>query len=114
MPAEPAPRPRIRAHRAGVTLEDLRCVQGRRHSYTHADPLCRRAQLMLPTNTNVTVEVQSRFPANPDALVVFLAEGGKIGGDAPQLLGEGQMRCIDRLLKAGVVRGKAKEVAFDL
>jgi leucyl aminopeptidase len=69
---------------------------------------------MLPTNTNVTIDVQSRFPANPDALVVFLTEGGKISGEAPQLLGDGQMQCIDRLLKAGVVRGKPKEIGFDL
>jgi leucyl aminopeptidase len=69
---------------------------------------------MLPTNTDVTVDVKTKIPNNCEALVVFLAEGGKICGDTPELLGDGQMQSVERLLKAGAARGKAREVAFDL
>ena len=69
---------------------------------------------MIPTNTDVTVDVKTTIPNNCDALVVFLAEAGKICGDAPELLGSGQMQSVERLTKAGAARGKAREVAFDL
>jgi leucyl aminopeptidase len=69
---------------------------------------------MLPTNTDVTVDVKTKIPGNCDALVVFLAEGGKICGDAPELLGAEQMQSVERLIKADAARGKAREVAFDL
>jgi len=69
---------------------------------------------MLPTNTDVTVEVRTKIPNNCDAIVVFLAEGGKVCGDAPPLLGSGQMQSVERLIKAGAARGKAREVTFDL
>ena len=69
---------------------------------------------MLPTNTDVTVDVKTKIPSTCDALVVFLAEGGKICGDAPELLGAEQMQSVERLIKADAARGKAREVAFDL
>jgi leucyl aminopeptidase len=69
---------------------------------------------MIPTSTDVSVDVKTKIPNNCDALVVFLAEGGKICGDAPELLGSGQMKSVERLIKAGAARGKAREVSFDL
>ncbi len=69
---------------------------------------------MLPTSTDVTVNVKTKIPNDCDALVVFVAEGAKVCGDAPELLGGGQMRAVDRLIKAGAVRGKPREVGFDL
>jgi leucyl aminopeptidase len=69
---------------------------------------------MLPTNTDVSVDVKTKIPSNCEALIVFMAEGGKVCGDAPELLGAGQMQSVERLIKAGAARGKAREVAFDL
>ncbi len=69
---------------------------------------------MIPTSTNIGVEVKTKVPNDCDAVVAFLAEGGKISGDAPQLLGKGQIGAIERSIAAGVAHGKAREVAFDL
>ena len=69
---------------------------------------------MLPTSTKVTVNVATKLPKDADAVVVFVAEGGRLSGDAPQILTDGQMRSVDRLMHAEVARGKAREVVFDL
>src|SRR5688572_11381876 len=69
---------------------------------------------MIPTSTDVSVDVKTKIPSNCEALVVFLAERGKICGDAPELLGSAQMQSVERLIKAGAARGKPREVSFDL
>jgi leucyl aminopeptidase len=69
---------------------------------------------MLPTSTNITIKVQTKLPPQADAIVVFIAEGGRIAGDAPHLLDEETMASVDRLIRAGVCRGKLAEIAFDL
>jgi leucyl aminopeptidase len=69
---------------------------------------------MLPTSTNVSVETQSRLPRDADAIVVFISEGGRVCGDAPHLLDDVVMESVKRLIEARVMRGKAKEVVFDL
>src|SRR5688500_13372339 len=61
---------------------------------------------MLPTSTDVTITVKPKAPADADAEVVFIT------ADAATAHGNG--RAVQRLFDAGVVRGKAKEIAFDL
>src|SRR5688500_18146219 len=61
----------------------------------------RRNAQMLPTSTDVTVNVKTKIRNDCEALVVFVAEGAKVCGDASELLGGGQMRAVDRLIKAG-------------
>jgi len=36
---------------------------------------------MLPTSTNVTIEVKTNLPPDTEAVIVFAAMGGKISGD---------------------------------
>ncbi|HEV2295242.1 MAG TPA: leucyl aminopeptidase [Tepidisphaeraceae bacterium] len=67
---------------------------------------------MLPTSADVTVQLKSKPPADAD-VVVFATQDAKaadVGGD----LDVETRRAIERLLEAGIVRGKAKELAFDL
>jgi len=61
---------------------------------------------MLPTSTDVTITVKPKAPADADAEVVFIT--------ADATTADANGRVIRRLLNAGVVRGKAKEIAFDL
>ncbi len=69
---------------------------------------------MIPTSTNVTIDVKTKLPRGIDAVAVFVAEGGRICGDAPHLLDEAMMRSVQRLIEARLARGKSKEVVFDL
>ncbi|HEY1628502.1 MAG TPA: leucyl aminopeptidase family protein, partial [Tepidisphaeraceae bacterium] len=69
---------------------------------------------MIPTSTDVTIRVQTKLPPQADAIVVFIAEGGRICGDAPHLLDEQTLGSVDRLIRSGVCRGKSAEIAFDL
>ena len=67
---------------------------------------------MLPTSTDVSVRTKDRTPASADMVVTFVAEGER-SIDAPAI-DPADRKGAERLLSAGVVRGKAKEVAFDL
>jgi leucyl aminopeptidase len=67
---------------------------------------------MLPTSTDVTVQTKNKLAGDADAVVVFVVEGAK-RIEAAMLSAEDR-GAGDRLLKAGVVRGKARELAFDL
>src|SRR5687767_10970015 len=67
---------------------------------------------MLPTSTDVSIDVKTRFPADADAIVVFATEGKS--APAVSALSNRQRAAVDRLFAGGVVRGKAKELAFDL
>src|SRR4051812_6980702 len=67
---------------------------------------------MLPTSTNVTLSIKSKLPNNVGAVATFLTQGAK--ESASPLLTQEDRRAVARLLAAGVVRGKAKELAFDL
>src|SRR5450432_1628685 len=69
---------------------------------------------MIPTSTNITIDVQPKLPAQTEAVIVFLAEGGRICGDAPHLLDDKMLNIVERLIKAGVARGKQNEILFDL
>jgi len=68
---------------------------------------------MIPTSTNVTLQLKPQPPASADATVVFVTQETKpdAAGDG---LADADRRGVRRLLSAGVVRGKARELAFDL
>jgi leucyl aminopeptidase len=68
---------------------------------------------MLPTSTDVTVQLKSDPPADADAVVVFAPEDAK-PADVAEGLDAETRRAVERLLEARIVRGKAKELAFDL
>ena len=67
---------------------------------------------MLPTSTDLTVQTKAKAPPGLDAVVVFITEGAK--KIEAQTLSADDRAAATRLIKAGVVRGKAREVAFDL
>src|SRR4051794_26593240 len=67
---------------------------------------------MLPTSTDVTLTTKSKVPPNVDAIAAFVTQGQKDA--AAPLLSDEDRAAVARLLSAGVVRGKAKELAFDL
>lgn len=69
---------------------------------------------MIPTSTNVSVDVASQVNAKAQALAVFITEDGKPSGDAQRLLDAATMKCVHRLVRAGVTRGKPKQIVFDL
>src|SRR3989442_15731690 len=67
---------------------------------------------MLPTSTDVTIAVKAKLPANADAVAAFVTQGATDAG--VNVLTEPDHRPVRRLLAAKVVRGSAKEIAFDL
>jgi leucyl aminopeptidase len=67
---------------------------------------------MLPTSTDVTIAVKPKPPADADAVVAFITQGAADAG--VNVISKDDHRAIARLITAGVVRGKAKEIAFDL
>src|SRR5438045_1017878 len=69
---------------------------------------------MLPTSTNVTIEVKSKLPTDVEAVIVFAAMGGKISGDTGLVLKSAEFENAQRMIRLGVVKGKLKEVDFDL
>jgi leucyl aminopeptidase len=69
---------------------------------------------MIPTSTNVTVNIQTKLPPQSEAVVIFIAEGGRICGDAPHLLHDEMLTAAERLIKARISRGKQNEILFDL
>lgn len=69
---------------------------------------------MIPTSTNVSVELVTKLAPKSEAIIVFIADGGVICGDAPHLLEPAILDAVERLLKAGVSKGKSREVVFDL
>ena len=69
---------------------------------------------MLPTSTDVTVQLKSQAPNDADAVVVFATQDTKAVQQVAADLAPEAGRAVDRLIRAGVVRGKAKELAFDL
>jgi leucyl aminopeptidase len=69
---------------------------------------------MIPTSTHVSVDLSTKLAPRTSAIVVFLGENGVLCGDAPHLLDKQAQQAVQRLIKAGVARGKPKEVVFDL
>src|SRR5688572_19302071 len=68
---------------------------------------------MIPTSTDVSIQVKDRIPADSDAVDVFALEGGERAGESDALR-ESERRAVRRLFDAGVARGKAREVVFDV
>jgi leucyl aminopeptidase len=68
---------------------------------------------MPQANNTVTVDVRSQIPSSAQAVVVFASDAGKLSGDT-SAVGSGQLKAAERVLAAGVVRGKAREIGFDL
>lgn len=68
---------------------------------------------MLQANNSVAVDVKSQIPNAARAVVVFATEGGRLSGDT-SAVGSGQFKAAERVLAAGVVRGKPREIGFDL
>jgi leucyl aminopeptidase len=68
---------------------------------------------MIPTSTDVSVKVSNSVPANADAVVVFATEGADEVLQAAGLSRD-ESAAVKRLLAAGVARGKAREVVFDI
>src|SRR5437762_3578515 len=67
---------------------------------------------MLPTSTDVTISVKPKISADVEAVVAFVTQGTTDAG--VNVLPREDHDSIRRLLAAGVIRGKAKEIAFDL
>ncbi|MDB5354358.1 MAG: pepA [Phycisphaerales bacterium] len=67
---------------------------------------------MVPTSTDFSISVKDAAPAT-DATVVFIEEGHAAGRAVPGLP-DADQAALDRLLASGVVRGKAKDIAFDI
>src|SRR4029079_10071751 len=64
---------------------------------------------MLPTSTNVTIEVKTNLPPDTEAVIVFAAMGGKISGDTTLVLKSAEFENAQRMIRLGVVKGKLKE-----
>ena len=68
---------------------------------------------MIPTSTDVSIEVSDRVPTDAEAVVVFVTEGSA-PPDAPPGLSEDEAAAVGRLFASGAARGKPREVVFDI
>src|SRR5687768_16716292 len=68
---------------------------------------------MLPTSTRVSISGAQAVPAGAESVVVFLTEKAKGLDDAAQL-SAAERKVAERMISAGIARGKAKEVAAEL
>jgi leucyl aminopeptidase len=68
---------------------------------------------MIPTSTDVTIQVKDKVPANAEAIVVFVAEDGGESSTWPTLSRD-ESAAIKRMFASSVARGKTKEVIFDV
>ena len=69
---------------------------------------------MIPTSTNVTINLKHRLAVGMEAMAVMVLEGATDAGQAGSLLAEDERQAVARLLSSGVSRGKSREVHFDL
>jgi leucyl aminopeptidase len=69
---------------------------------------------MIPTSTDVSIELKSRLAVGMEAVAVLVAEGDLDAGDAGEVLDEDERQAVARLLSSGVSRGRSREVHFDL
>lgn len=67
---------------------------------------------MLPTSTNVSSELAKAVPATADAVAVFVTDNAQLSTAAQ--LADPERQAIQRMLAAGVIRGKANEVAGEV
>ena len=69
---------------------------------------------MIPTSTDVSIEIKNRPVSGMEVTAVFVPEGASDAGAAAALLAENDRQAVARLLASGVSRGKSKEIHFDL
>ncbi len=67
---------------------------------------------MLPTSTRVSISSAAALPPSADAVAIFIEEKAKVFDGVA--LSSAERSAAQRLIAAGVARGKAKEVAADL
>jgi leucyl aminopeptidase len=67
-----------------------------------------------PTSTTITINVKNEAPTDADGVVVFATDDRRLVGDAVMVLSEIEMKTAMRLIHAEVVRGKLREIDFDL
>jgi len=72
------------------------------------------AAMMIVTIAPVEISVTDRLPGKAPAVVVFVAQNVSSAPPAARRAGKEIAASVDRLLSAGVARGKAKEIVFDL
>src|SRR5436190_4317542 len=69
---------------------------------------------MLPTSTNIRIEVQSKVPANVDAIAVFIHKESKANDRDVSRVGEPQRTLLNDLLDSKLVTGKSNETTVHL
>ena len=69
---------------------------------------------MLPTGTNITIQLKSSLNFDPEAVAVFVTEGSTDAGEPGSLLPEEHQAAVVSMLVAGVARGKLREVQSNL
>jgi leucyl aminopeptidase len=68
---------------------------------------------MIPTSTDVSIQIKDRVAADAEAVVLFATEGG--APDAPAAgLSADEVAAVGRLFASGAARGKPREVVFDI
>src|SRR5215831_9559946 len=67
---------------------------------------------MLPTSSAISLSIKNALSRDVDAVCAFVPAGAS--GVDSKMVGADERRAAERLLRAGVVRGKARELAFDL
>lgn len=69
---------------------------------------------MIPTSTNVKIEVGKAVPAAVEGVAVFITESTKRIAEEAAALSEAERHAVNRLIAEGVARGKSKEVVMEL
>ena len=69
---------------------------------------------MIPTSTDVSIQVKDKSPAQADAVVVFATEGGRDDAAGLRSLARDEAAAVRRLFDSGTARGRASEVVFDV
>ncbi len=67
---------------------------------------------MLPTSTDVTINLSSTSPGK--TIAVLVSEGAKDAATSAHLLSQDEQQSVSRLLASGVFRGKPREIHFDI
>src|SRR6516165_1333914 len=67
---------------------------------------------MIPTSTDVSIDIKNKSTAK--AIAVFITEGALDAGPSGALLTRDEQDAVSRLIAAGVSKGKAREIHFDI
>jgi leucyl aminopeptidase len=69
---------------------------------------------MVPTSTNVSLEIAKAIPSTADAVAVFVTDPPQLSPAQAAPLAPAEHQAIERMLAAHVINGKAKEVAAEV